>query len=253
MPNELLVNRDNKDNPLIFEPKQITSPMQLIEIALKSNAAIDVIERLFALQKEQRDYNARSAYFTAFAEFKRRMPKIEKTRKIEVSGKVRSMYAALEDIVSAVGPVLNELGITHRYKTKTEPDGKTTVTCFLRHVEGYEEEGSSMTAAPDNSGAKSGIQADGSTVSYLERYTLVGSLGIPLYGQDNDGQGDPKISQGIVDEWLLRMENCATPKELQTAYLEAVTAATKVGDFKAGFVFSQCRDKVALNIKREAK
>jgi len=243
MPNEIVIP----------EKKEIaiTSPMQLIQLAIEKESAIDVIERLFALQKEQRDYNARSAYFTAFAEFKKNMPKIEKTRKIEVSGKVRSMYAALEDICTAVIPVLNDLGITHRYKIRTENNGNTTVTCFLRHIEGYEEEGSSMTAPPDTSGAKNGIQADASTVSYLERYTLVGSLGIPMYGRDNDGAGDPRMNQGTADEWILHMENATTPKELQSAYLEAVSAATKMGDFKAGLVFSQKRDEIAIAMKKE--
>lgn len=48
-----------------------------------------------------------------------------------------------------------------------------------------------MRASPDNSGSKNAIQAVGSTVTYLQRYTLLAATGLAAAGQDDDGdEGD---------------------------------------------------------------
>ncbi len=49
-----------------------------------------------------------------------------------------------------------------------------------------------MSASPDTSGSKNSIQAIGSTVSYLQRYTLFAILGLASTDQDNDGGAPTK-------------------------------------------------------------
>ena len=49
------------------------------------------------------------------------------------------------------------------------------------------QECTSLSAFPDESGGKNSIQAIGSTVSYLERYTLLSITGLSTQDQDDDG------------------------------------------------------------------
>ena len=60
------------------------------------------------------------------------------------------------------------------------------VTCVLTHTDGHSER-TTMTAGADTSGSKNAIQARGSAVSYLERYTLCGALGLLTVDEDSDG------------------------------------------------------------------
>jgi hypothetical protein len=52
----------------------------------------------------------------------------------------------------------------------------------------------SLTAPPDASGSKNSIQAIGSTVSYLQRYTFMAITGLAAKDQDDDGQKAEVIS-----------------------------------------------------------
>jgi hypothetical protein len=78
------------------------------------------------------------------------------------------------------------------------------VTCVISHGDGYFEE-NSLAAAQDDSGNKNSIQAVGSTVTYLERYTLKAALGLAV-ATDDDAQsvgGNELVSP----EQLLELEN----------------------------------------------
>ena len=44
-----------------------------------------------------------------------------------------------------------------------------------------------MTASPDDSGGKNAIQSIGSTVSYLQRYTILALAGLATREMDDDG------------------------------------------------------------------
>jgi hypothetical protein len=54
-----------------------------------------------------------------------------------------------------------------------------------------------MVAAPDTSGSKNAIQAIGSTVQYLMRYTFIGAFGITTADADMDGRLPQKVE--VID------------------------------------------------------
>ena len=61
-----------------------------------------------------------------------------------------------------------------------------SVICTISHWQGHAES-TKLSAAPDNSGSKNSIQAIGSTISYLERYTLLALTGLATHDMDDDG------------------------------------------------------------------
>jgi len=70
---------------------------------------------------------------------------------------------------------------------RTEQNGQIKVTCRISHSMGHYEE-TSLSADADTSGSKNAIQAVGSTITYLERYSLLAITGLATEDQDNDGE-----------------------------------------------------------------
>ena len=60
------------------------------------------------------------------------------------------------------------------------------MTCILSHRDGHSEE-TTLSAGRDDSGNKNSIQAVGSTVTFLQRYTLKAALGLAA-AEDDDGK-----------------------------------------------------------------
>ena len=64
-----------------------------------------------------------------------------------------------------------------------------------------------MSGAPDTSGKKNTIQAQGSSVTYLQRYSLIGALGLTTADEDIDGRVDSEtITEGQASSIKARLE-----------------------------------------------
>jgi hypothetical protein len=127
-------------------------------------------------------------------------------------------------VVNAVTPALSRHGMSTSWRiTKDEKDW-IEVTCTLSHVNGHSES-VSMGGPPDAGGAKNGIQARASSVTYLSRYTLKAILGLSEQDDDNDG--------GMAcDEWITRIDEIPTEKDLNHLVREASAAFNKTRDAK---------------------
>jgi len=64
-------------------------------------------------------------------------------------------------------------------------------------------------ASPDSSGGKNSIQAIGSTISYLERYTFMAATGLAAKGMDDDGGGAEPIKT-ITEKQIADLEALIT-------------------------------------------
>ena len=159
---------------------QAMTPNRLLEIAVQGNADVDKLEKLMELQIRWEDREAEKAFNEASSAFRSECPTIAKT----LTGH-QSKYAGLSETIDQIKPLLLKNGLS--YTWKTGQDGENiSVTCKVTHLQGHSEE-TSLSAAPDTSGSKQPIQAIGSTVSYLQRYTLYAVLGLTSSEMDNDG------------------------------------------------------------------
>jgi hypothetical protein len=164
------------------------TPVTILDRAVGANATPEVIEKLMGLQERWERHQAEKAFRAALAEAKADFPLILKTGKVDQGrGRPSYPYEKLDKICEAVDTPLHERGLYYNWRTQTEPNGRVTVICILSHSQGYSEE-SSLTAPPDVTGAKNPVQAVGSTVTYLQRYTLKAALGIAA-APDDDGRG----------------------------------------------------------------
>ena len=188
------------------------TPMAMIAQAVASGADIATIERLLALQERIEAAEARKAYVAAMAEFKAVPITIKKNKHVgfeskRTDTKTDYWHATLDQVVEAVGPELAKVGLSYRWKTEQLDGGVIRVTCIVRHSNGHSEE-TVLQGSPDLTGNKNNIQAVGSTVSYLSRYTLMSALG--LASADNDGRGGDedtgKDPQFITEQQIAKLQ-----------------------------------------------
>lgn len=164
------------------------TPADLISRAVESGADLDKLEKLLALQERWEANEARKAYHQAMSDFKANPPKINKDKKVGYStdkGKVGYSHASLYNVTEKINKELSKYGLSASWTTKQEAG--ITVTCKITHSKGHSEQ-TSLTAAPDATGSKNSIQAIGSTISYLCRYSLLCLTGLATTDQDDDGK-----------------------------------------------------------------
>jgi hypothetical protein len=183
--------------------------MDTIHEAVMKGTPIDVIRELMGMHKDFEAGQARRAFDAAMAEAKAEIQVVKK-RRAGHNGKYEDMAA----IADAVAPILSKFGLSYRYRT--QQSDKITVTCIIAHKDGHSEE-TSLSANADKSGNKNEIQAIGSAVTYLQRYTLKAALGLAAAidddGQKADSQACPdKISEAQLAELLALADECGVDK-----------------------------------------
>lgn len=180
-------------------PDQVAvTPMQLLQMAMNQGADLDRLERLMQLQRQWEAGEARKAYVSAMAAFKGEPLEILKTKDVNIPGGAKFKHATLADVVDGVAGALSKHGLSHAWETKQE-NGLITVTCIVTHEAGHSER-TTLFAPPDDSGKKNGIQQIASTVTYLQRYTLMAACGLAAKDMDDDGRGSSKPSLSAAPE-----------------------------------------------------
>jgi hypothetical protein len=235
--------------PKMQEQSLVVSPMAVIELAIRQGANADALGKLMELQFQWERNEARKAYIRAFNEFKLNLPSIEKNKHVEF-GTTKYDHATLDKVCEILIEALGKVGITHSWKTGSE-GGKVRVTCVLTHEMGHSEEAATLESAPDASGGKNSIQAIGSAVTYLERYTLLGACGMATKGQDDDGASFLDDEMRDLIEIITKSE---TVKEMQGAYKEAFQRALAKKNKNALYLSTLARDewKKAHNVEVSA-
>lgn len=165
--------------PMLPASNAIT-PSDMIARALERGASIETLEKLITLQERWEANQARRSFDEAVSAAK---ADIQPAIRNKVGHNSRK-YADFASVAAAVDPVIGKHGLSYRFRTKQE--GSIAVTCILSHRGGHSEE-NTLSGPADQSGNKNAIQAIGSTMSYLMRYSLVQSLGLSTV-EDDDGK-----------------------------------------------------------------
>jgi len=171
----------------------VNSPMEAMALALSQGADLDKLEKMLELQERWERMEAKKAYTQAMADFKANPPKINKDKHVNFStakGRTSYDHASLGNVTEKINKALAEHGLSAAWKT-SQTD-KISVTCTITHKLGYSEE-TTLSADAENSGTKNNIQAIGSTITYLQRYTLLSLTGLATHDQDNDGRSAEPI------------------------------------------------------------
>lgn len=169
---------------------------------------LDKVEKMMELQERFEKNEARKAYVVAMAAFKANPPKIDKDKqvkfKLKTGGITEYKHSTLGNVTEKINGALSKHGLSAAWKTSQEK--RITVTCKITHIMGHSES-TTLEAAPDASGGKNAIQAIGSTVTYLERYTLLSLTGLATEEMDDDGAGSEaeyitEEQMATINEWI---------------------------------------------------
>lgn len=187
MTNEMVARREGQ-----AVATTAVTPMQMLQIAVEKGTDIDQLTKLMDLSERWEANQARRAYVEAMTRFKSNPPEIRKTKHVNIPRGATFAHATLAEIVDAVCQSLSSYGLSHRWETD-QSNGMVTVTCVITHELGHSER-TTLSASPDASGSKNSIQQIASTVTYLQRYTLLAATGLAAKDMDDDGVGaGPRI------------------------------------------------------------
>jgi len=194
--------------------KQSLTPSELIQQAITSNAGVEQLEKLMELQIKWETREAEKAFRAAMTEFQSKKPSLKKKDSAKFTtkagAKIEYSYNAIGNIQKMIDPVLSECGLSYRWEQSQEKD-KIKITCIVSHVDGHSER-TFIEAPADEGQLKNKIQAIGSTITYLKRYTLEGAFGLAS-GDDDDGakgkkeEPKPGVTAGekqekkTLDDW----------------------------------------------------
>mgnify|MGYP001357071821 FL=1 len=173
------------------------TPLAMLNRAMETGASMEVLEKFMSLHERWEAGNARKAFDAAISEAKAEIPPIVKNAK----GHNDKRYANFAAIAAVVDPILSKHGLSYRFRT-AQTD-KISVTCVLSHRDGHSEE-TTLAGPADNSGSKNAIQAIGSTLTYLQRYSLIQALGLAAT-EDDDGRA-AGAGGTITDEQVERLQ-----------------------------------------------
>lgn len=180
------------------DPNRSVAPMDMLDRALTSGASPETLDKLMSLAERWEANQARKAFDAAIADAKAEIPPILKNRLVDFTGKtgVRTHYKHedLAEIARTVDPILAKHGLSYRFRTQSPPGEPVAVTCIVSHRAGYSEE-NTLVGPRDESGNKNALQSIGSTVTFLQRYTLKAALGLAAANVDDDGRASSGQSE----------------------------------------------------------
>jgi hypothetical protein len=188
----MTANRNDSEYGSNGKDVAVQSPSDMIKLAITGGADLEKLEKLLSLQREWERNEARKAYNQAMAEFKANPPQIDKDKTVSFgAGKTAYKHASLYNVTQKISQELSKHGLSAQWTTKQEGE-QIGVMCTITHKLGHSES-TMLSAKADTSGSKNPIQAIGSTVTYLERYTILALTGLATFDDDTDG---------VVDEWI---------------------------------------------------
>lgn len=183
-------------------PAPIT-PLEILHQAVQKGIDVGQLEKLMDMQERFQKAEAKKAYDKALAAFKADPPKILKDATVDFSsqkGRTHYKHATLANVTTVINSSLSKHGLSASWRTQQLDSGSIMVTCILSHQDGHSEQ-TSLSAPSDNSGNKNPIQAIGSTVAYLERYTVLAITGLATHDMDDDGGGNlDTISESQINQ-----------------------------------------------------
>lgn len=176
------------------EAPQAMTPMIMLSQAVERGASMEMLEKLMGLQERWEANQARKAFDAALAAAKAEIPVITKNRRVgfetKGGGETNYQHEDLGEIARTIDPILAKHGLSYRFRTVSEVNQPVSVTCVVAHRDGHSET-NTLTAGRDDSGKKNLIQQIGSTITYLQRYTLKAALGLAASADDDGRKSEP--------------------------------------------------------------
>jgi hypothetical protein len=183
-------------------------PMQELNIAViadrvmageMTNEKLSLIERLVAMDAERK-------FAAAFVSLQSEMPKVQaKTPVPNNDGTVRYRFAAFEDIMDQVQPLLLKYGFTVTFSSRFE-NARVIQTCTLQHAGGHKRMNEFAVRVGSGPPKASEAQADGAASTYAKRFALTDALNIVIEKDSDARLEGGQVTQEQADELERRLK-----------------------------------------------
>lgn len=175
----------------VNENLPVTREDRLLEKVLESGN-IEVLKEFIALRAQEEARQARIAFEEHFARMRAELPRIQKSKDVEIRGKRAYSYAPIEDIQKTCDPIIFKHGFTYSWREEAIPEGKRVWLDIM----GYGHTKSNYFDSPrlDPITSREGfnvtnvVQMAGQMSTYGKRYSFVSGFGLIVEGEDDDGQ-----------------------------------------------------------------
>ena len=231
----------------------VLTPMEVLNNAIAKGVDADQLEKLLTLSERYDANEAKKAFDAAMTEFRAKAITVIRNKHVNFKNKKGGItdyrHVSLDAAVEAAAPHMAQHGLSHRWEVDqetTDHGERITVYCFVTHAKGHSER-TKLSAYDDDSGAKNKIQAIGSAVSYLERYTFLAATGLAAKDQDDDGRSSGRIvdQQSIeymdlvrehwdtihfIKDQCFKADKCDTEEDAEEVLLQALEAWRELGE-----------------------
>lgn len=166
----------------------LLNPDSLIAIAVQRGDSIDVLTKLMDLKDRHDATMARNAFNAAFAAFKAENVQVLRNKLITDGPLKGKKHAELADVCDAATEALAKHGLSVSFRPVLDERDWIKIACKVRHAAGHSEE-TEFGGPIDMGPGRNAIQARKSSVTYLERITMLLALGLAEQDADDDGAG----------------------------------------------------------------
>lgn len=166
----------------------VFDPGAMLQIAVQRGDGIEMIRGLMDLRDRWDAKMALEAFNAAFAAFKAEGIKVVRNITIKDGPLKGKKHADLFSIVDAATEALSKHGLSASYRIVEDSKDWIRVACVIKHAAGHSEE-TTFGGPIDTGPGRNAIQARKSSVTYLERITLLLALGLAEQDADDDGAG----------------------------------------------------------------
>jgi hypothetical protein len=207
--------------------------MTLLDRALQNHAAIDVIERLAALQEKAMNRQDEIDFATAMSAVQAEVVRVAPDLVNKQTSSKYASYAALDHVVR---PVYTKHGFSLSFSTEPAPKDETLlVVCYCSRG-GYTRKYQVLMPA-DGKGAKGGdvmtlTHATGAAASYGMRYLLKMIFNIAIGEEDTDGNMTA-ASLPKFDEYMAAIEMAPSIELLREGFKLAFKEAALAKNLRA--------------------
>ncbi len=166
--------------------------LALVQLAIERGMGADEMGKIVAMAEKFAANRAREAFEVAMACVQAEIPNVLKRL---ANPQTKSRYAPLEDVTSALQPVLGVNGMRLSFSQDVCPrEGWLRIKAIVGHRAGHNET-HYLDLPFDGIGAKGGatamnaVQGVGSSYAYACRYLSMRIFNMPIVGEDKDGAG----------------------------------------------------------------
>ena len=168
----------------------------LINKAVDSKAAVEVVKELRAMLREDQEIAARAAFDDSMSAFQAECPVIIKGKGVpDRSGATAYKYAPIEKIEEIIRPIERAHGFTHTFNqdVASQP-GWVIASCRITHTLGHSRESVGKFPLGARTAIMSDTQQYAAALTFANRRVLGNAYGLVFSGEDRGGGNPPKTT-----------------------------------------------------------